>query len=400
MAVAFVSPAYTATTLSGATLTASSVGASSGNVVLAFVSWRQNSGQTISGVTQASVSMSQIGSTLTIDGRCLAAFYLLSTTDGDCVATFSAAPGNAQMTVMVFSGAHGTTPIGTEQTSTSASATSTSTSAVTSDSDGLVVDGLATSDTSSHAPDGSQTQRSSLTTSSSIDHFTSTKPGAASVTMSWSWTDSVAYRHIVVPIAPAGAGGSLPTITDAGDETYTNGETGIVITGTNFGASQGSGTVKISPTDDVDDVNAVEQTVTAWGDTSVTFTCVKGSLAFNTNLYLFVTADGGYSNAAGHVVQIVGTRKLKVLTHSSAAGATSIDVAVYAAPTTEPIHGALIGQATGQAFEASLESGQAVLKVPVSAFGGGALTTSDTPRVLARNATYTTGNIPATVIEE
>lgn len=197
-----------------------------------------------------------------------------------------------------------------------------------------------------------------------------------------------------------GGGGSAPTITDAGDESYVNGETGIVITGTSFGASQGTGSVKISPTDDVDDANAVAQTVTAWGDTSVTFTCVKGSLAFNTNLYLFVTKDGGYSNASGHVVQIAGTRKLKVFTHSSAAGATGVDIAVYAAPTTEPIHGALIGQATGQAFEASLESGQAVLKVPVAAFGGGALTTSDTPRVLARNGTYTTGNIPATVIEE
>jgi hypothetical protein len=102
-----------------------------------------------------------------------------------------------------------------------------------------------------------------------------------------------------------GGGGSAPTITDAGDESYVNGETGIAITGTSFGASQGSGTVKISPTDDVDDVNAVAQTVTAWGDTSVTFTCVKGSLAFNTNLYLFVTNDDGLANAAGYPVQIM-----------------------------------------------------------------------------------------------
>jgi hypothetical protein len=94
-------------------------------------------------------------------------------------------------------------------------------------------------------------------------------------------------------------GGAAPTITDAGDGTFTNGETGIVITGTNFGASQGTGSVKISPTDNVADAGAITQTVTAWGATSVTITAVRSTLALNTPCYLFVTADGNYTNASG-----------------------------------------------------------------------------------------------------
>ena len=103
--------------------------------------------------------------------------------------------------------------------------------------------------------------------------------------------------------APTEAVGASVVISDAGDETYQSGETGITITGTGFGASQGAGFVKISPTDDIADVSAVTQTVTSWADTSITFTAVKGSLSLDTSLYLFVENDSAESNASGHVVQ-------------------------------------------------------------------------------------------------
>ena len=51
-------------------------------------------------------------------------------------------------------------------------------------------------------------------------------------------------------------------------------------------------------------MNAVAQTVTSWGDTSITITVVRGTLSLDTNLYLFVTNDGAAVNAAGYVVQI------------------------------------------------------------------------------------------------
>jgi hypothetical protein len=127
---------------------------------------------------------------------------------------------------------------------------------------------------------------------------------------------------------------TTPTITDAGDEQYFSGETGIVITGTNFGAAQGSnGRVYLSPTDDVDDVGRVSQTITAWSATSITFTATLGSLSLDTNLYLFVLADSLESNAAGHVVQIVARPFIRDtligLGGSAVASETGITMLVY-----------------------------------------------------------------------
>lgn len=95
------------------------------------------------------------------------------------------------------------------------------------------------------------------------------------------------------------------------------------------------------------------------------------------------------------------TKYLKLLAHSSAASATSIAGVVFSAPTGGNITGTTrYGEFTGAAFEGTLESGQAVLKVAVADFGGSALTTSDTPVALVRNSTYTTGAVSCTVIEE
>jgi len=82
------------------------------------------------------------------------------------------------------------------------------------------------------------------------------------------------------------------------------------VLGTGFEAVQGTGTVKISPTDNVADAGAVTQTVTLWEADEVTFTVVQGALAFDTNLFLFVTNDSGGSNPAGSVVQITQPYKL------------------------------------------------------------------------------------------
>ncbi len=98
------------------------------------------------------------------------------------------------------------------------------------------------------------------------------------------------------------------------------------------------------------------------------------------------------------------TKKLKALVHSAAQSKTGVYGDVFAAPTDGGLAGERIGRFSAQAFEASLESGEAVIKVPVSAFGGSALTTSDTPRAEFRyddaGTLKTTGLIPCTVIEE
>jgi hypothetical protein len=90
-------------------------------------------------------------------------------------------------------------------------------------------------------------------------------------------------------------------------------------------------------------------------------------------------------------------KKVKVLAPAAAASASSIEGVVLNAGRDT-----VIGEFTGQAFEADLESGEAVLKIAVADItpDGSTLTTSDTPLVIAYNTNYSTDLAAATVIEE
>lgn len=111
-------------------------------------------------------------------------------------------------------------------------------------------------------------------------------------------------------------------------------------------------------------------------------------------------ASTGYQLIGVAFHGLTTTRKLKLLAVSSAASASGIAGVVFNAPTGGDITGSKIGEFTGKTFQASLEGGQAVLKVPVSDFGGGSLTPSDEPVALVRNTTDTTGIVSCTVIDE
>lgn len=91
---------------------------------------------------------------------------------------------------------------------------------------------------------------------------------------------------------------------------------------------------------------------------------------------------------------------LKVLVSPEAQGDAGVAGVVFNEPSPGNIVGPKIGEFTGATFEAELESGQAVLKVPASDFVGTFLTTADTPVALLRNTSDTTGIIPCTIIEE
>lgn len=67
------------------------------------------------------------------------------------------------------------------------------------------------------------------------------------------------------------------------------GQTGIIATGKGFGATQGSG--KLELWSDTSGTIKTVQTITAWSDTSITFTAVKGSLSDNTTVYAVATND-------------------------------------------------------------------------------------------------------------
>ena len=93
---------------------------------------------------------------------------------------------------------------------------------------------------------------------------------ATGTTTTMSWTQPADF---VAQVAVAFSSGAAPmSITDVdSDNIITNGQTGIVITGVGFEASQNSGTVTI---------DGVTQTVTAWADTAITITHVRSSMKY------------------------------------------------------------------------------------------------------------------------
>jgi len=94
------------------------------------------------------------------------------------------------------------------------------------------------------------------------------------------------------------------TISDVDtDEDYDDAETSVVITGTQFEAVQGTGKVEISDNAVYATGTKVEQTETAWGDTSITITGVLGSLTPGA-LWMWVTNDSAERNAIGFVVTV------------------------------------------------------------------------------------------------
>jgi hypothetical protein len=89
---------------------------------------------------------------------------------------------------------------------------------------------------------------------------------SADLNIGWTHASS-SVTALAFAIEPAAAGSGL-TITSVTPSTFDDGKTGIVIAGAGFGASQGSSTV---------DIGGQAQTVTAWGDTSITITSARGS---------------------------------------------------------------------------------------------------------------------------
>jgi len=130
-----------------------------------------------------------------------------------------------------------------------------------------------------------------------------------------------------------------------------------------------------------------------------------GTSAFSGNVSLWVPMGiiiDQIDDSSGNWAPGSGTtgNTLYVEADPSAAGATGVSGAVFASPDGSDLVGPKIGEFTGENFEAALVDGKAVLKVAVSAFGGTGLLLADTPVVLLRNSTYTTGFVPATVINE
>jgi hypothetical protein len=166
-----------------------------------------------------------------------------------------------------------------------------------------------------------------------------------------------------------------PTITNAEDEDFRDGETAIQIEGTNFGATQGSATIKLDDSSDTGlGPSPVTQTITGtWSDTGAEFTCVLGSLTPGP-MWLYLTNDTGLTNQAGYAVSVhrkVAFR-LKASANIAAAAATATTAQLTAPASkdfgwfdsgvgrisddTNPITGVDMGADLYTAFEWCLEA--------------------------------------------
>jgi len=79
-------------------------------------------------------------------------------------------------------------------------------------------------------------------------------------------------------------------------EEFTWGATGLVVTGTGFEASQGSG--KVEFWSDLSGTIKTVQTIDTWSATSITIDTVQGSLGDKTTVYMVVTNDSAEKSAA------------------------------------------------------------------------------------------------------
>jgi hypothetical protein len=97
----------------------------------------------------------------------------------------------------------------------------------------------------------------------------------------------------VINQAPGAQGPNAPDVTTIdSDDIVANQQSGVVITGTNFGDTQGDGKVEISRWATYHDPSKEVQTVSAWADTSITLSTVNLNTWFDilpTTLYVWVT---------------------------------------------------------------------------------------------------------------
>ena len=101
-----------------------------------------------------------------------------------------------------------------------------------------------------------------------------------------------------------GGGNPRPFISAVGDGTLADGETNIVISGSNFGSSQGNGWVRVYETSSQGGVSQ-NQAIDSWSASSIQFDFTQGGVASGT-AYVFVQTNAG-DTSSGFAFTIQGT---------------------------------------------------------------------------------------------
>lgn len=121
-------------------------------------------------------------------------------------------------------------------------------------------------------------------------------------------------------------------------------------------------------------------------DSDLTFDATGVSVG-TANITITNAADSSETDTVVLTVTAVTTKKAKFLVHPDFASATGITIEVNEAPSGGALTGAKLGFATGIAAEATLESGQAVIKVNAADVGASALAAGTSVRAIFKGTT-------------
>lgn len=168
---------------------------------------------TVGTVTYGGTALTQVGAVAESGGRVRSYIYqLLNPPSGTANVIVSLSSGSTAKPlyagVTTFTGVHQSTPLGTYTSKTTSSTTSASLTVSSASGelvfDAIAVDGESSSNIALTASSG-QTARWTTNTTNYLSGGSSTKAGASSVTMGWSWSSSNQYAIGAVAIKPAAA---------------------------------------------------------------------------------------------------------------------------------------------------------------------------------------------------
>lgn len=190
--------------------------------------------------------------------------------------------------------------------------------------------------------DDSETEIANISTADGITRST-TGPSGTSI---YGNSNPCNYDRFIC--APAG----VPCPVDYGASDTYAGTGATVVSGLNFGATQGSATAIISPTNDPNDPAATTQTISAWADNSIT---IAGAFPAGAQEgYLFVTNDTGQQNASGLLLDNpITTESINVTDAFSNGTSIMPNEAGITAHILNPADASLVDTVTGLTTNAS-----------------------------------------------
>ena len=307
-------------------------------------------------------------------------------------ATWPSAQGERLLLVVAASDVDTTTPNGTIGQGLDATGTTFSVSGTATTTAGQTVLAFA-----SLASVGSQFAFGSPSGTERVEVSTSGTPydtaamqdtvaSGASTTMTWSITPTSGghppWLIWVVPLNDA-AGASIAVTPDPSSVSIGSNQT-MTITRTTAAPAGG---VTYNLTSGTPTTATVPATATILeGTTSVTFTATSVGIG-TTVITATNAADSGETDSVTHNVTSVLVKKAKFVVHSDFQSATNITIDVFQAPGAGALTGARLGAASGINAEATLEGGQAVIKVPATSIGATGLSVGTSVRAVFKGTT-------------